>query len=193
MAKVDWTYQVPPAGGDSAGLEEYSVESASGARVGKVMTLLRRDGETYLAVERGTPPVKRDLRAFPWEEVEQVDHSALTVRLKLRDDAVEESLELDSDKGTESGDAEAVRVTDLPASLVQPETTGETAGPTESPSYLASFAFGALGIFSLLVIAIAATAADFTWEYALFVIPAVLLALSAVAGYRLLRRPHERA
>ena len=192
MTKAGWTYQVAPAGAPSAGLEEYVVESASGARVGKVTTVLRREGDFFLAVERGTPPVSHDVRAIPWNEIEGVDHEALSVRLKLADDAVEQSLELDPDKGVETEDAEAVRVTELPPGLRQPGPTGDVAGPVDRPSYAVAIALGLAGVFSVLVLAIMAISVDFTWHFALFAIPAVLLALAGVSGYRTFRSPYER-
>jgi hypothetical protein len=56
VAKVDRTYQVAPAGAPASGLEEYLVEDADGHRVGNVQTVLQRDRERLVAVERGSPP-----------------------------------------------------------------------------------------------------------------------------------------
>jgi len=192
VARADWTYQVAPAGSPAAGLEEYVVEAASGARIGKVTTLLRRGDDVYVAVERGSPPVTHDVRAVPWRDVERVDHEALAVRLKLPEDAVEQALELDPDKGVETEDAEAVRVTELPSELAPPSSTGEVAGPVDRPSYVVSIGLTLLGVFSFLVLAIVATSADFTWHFVLFAIPAVLILAGAVTGYRLFRAPYER-
>jgi hypothetical protein len=99
VAKADWTYQVAPAGVSSEGLEEYVVEAVSGDPVGKVQTLLRRRDELLVAVERGRPPVSHDVRVLTWDEVERVDHDALTVRLRVSEDALDQALELDPDKG----------------------------------------------------------------------------------------------
>ncbi len=190
VAKAEWTYQVPPAGAPSTGLEEYVVQTASGTTVGKVVTLVRREGDVYVAVERGTPPLTHDLRAIPWRDVERVDHSALTVRLKVDDAAVEGGLELDPDKRTEGDEAEAVRVTELPRELTPDSAPGETTEPSDRPRYLATFALGALGVFSALVLAVAATATEFTWEFALFAIPLVLFVLAGASGYRTFRNPY---
>ena len=79
--QAEWTYEVPKAGAGSAGLEEYQVETSSGEHTGKVMTVLRKEESIYLAVETGTPPIKRDLLAIPWGDVAEVDHAAhATVR-----------------------------------------------------------------------------------------------------------------
>jgi hypothetical protein len=64
MRRAPWTYEVPAAGADSVALEEYVVEEASGVPVGKVMTVLERRGDLYVAVEsrkaksaqKGVPP-----------------------------------------------------------------------------------------------------------------------------------------
>ena len=192
MPRADWTYQVAPAGTPASGLEEYVVEAASGARVGKVTTLLRHDGEVYVAVERGTPPVTHDVRVIPWREVERVDHEGLTVRLSVPEDAVEQSLELDPDKAVETEDAEAVRITQLPAELAPTSAPGDVAGPVDRPTYLVALGLGLLGVFSALVLAIFATTVDFTWHFVLFAIPLGLLAAAGVAAYRVFRNPYER-
>lgn len=69
MTRVEWTYEVAPAGAPAAGLEEYVVETSLGAHVGKVTTLLRRGGDLFVAVERGMPPMTHDVRALPWNDV----------------------------------------------------------------------------------------------------------------------------
>ncbi len=189
MARADWTYEVAPAGADSAGLEGYVVEASSGDAIGTVRTVLRRGEELYLAVTPGSP-VARETRAVPWADVDGVDHEALTVRLALAPDAFDEALELDPDKAVEGGGADAVRVTDLPADL-RPSESPAAPGPTDRPPYLAALGFGLAGVFAVLVLVIAASVVDFDWEFALFAIPAALFALAAVSGWRLLRRPYE--
>ncbi len=191
MAKADWTYQVAPAGSPAAGLEEYVVEAASGARVGKVTTVLAHGDEIYVAIERGQPPLRHDVRAIPRRDVERVDHSALTVRLRLSEEALDEALELDPDKGVEDGEAEARRVTELPQEL-RPSTPPGATGPVDRPTYVVALAFGALGLFALLAVVIAALAVEFTWHFALFALPAALFAVAGVFAYRAYRTPYER-
>ena len=191
MAKADWTYQVAPAGSPAAGLEEYVVEAASGARVGKVTSVLARGDEIYVAVERGQPPVRHDVRAVPWRDVERLEHSALTIRLRLSEEALDDALELDPDKGVEDGEADARRVTELPQEL-RPSSAPDAPGPVDRPTYVVALALGAGGLFALLVLVIFALAVDFTWHFALFVVPAALLALAAVFAYRSFRSPYER-
>jgi hypothetical protein len=189
VARADWTYEVAPAGADSAGLEGYVVEASSGDAVGTVRAVLRRDDEVYLAVTPGSP-VRRETRAVPWSEVDRVDHEALTVRLALPTDAFEQAAELDPDKAVEGGPADALRVTELPADL-RPSESPAARGPADRPPYLAALGLGLAGVFALLVLAIAASYVDFGWEFVLFAIPAALFALAALAGWRLLRRPYE--
>ncbi|MBW3592308.1 MAG: hypothetical protein KY396_01290 [Actinobacteria bacterium] len=192
MARAEWTYQVAPAGAPSEGLEGYVVAAASGESVGKVQTVLGRDDELYVVVERGTPPFSHDVRAIPWGEIARIDHEALTVHLAFDEHALAQSLELDPDKGVETEDAEARRVTRLPADLTRPVATGDASGPVDRPTYALSLALGLVGVFSVLVLVIAATALDFTWHFALFLVPALLLVAAAVAGYRSFREPYER-
>jgi hypothetical protein len=133
VARASWTYEVPPAGADAAALEDYSVETASGERVGKVLTLPQRNGDVLLAVEIGTPPLRHDVRVFGWEDVEDVDHEGLAVRLRVGRNDVEESLQLDPDKGVEAGEADAVRVTALPTGLAP--SSPPSAGPGSRRQY----------------------------------------------------------
>ena len=189
MATADWTYEVAPAGADSAGLEGYTVESSSGDAVGSVRTVLRRDGEVYVAVTAGSP-VGRETRAVPWTDVDDVDHDSLTVRLAVPTDAFADALELDPDRAVEGEGADAVRVTELPADL-RPSASPAARGPADRPPYLVALGLGLAGVFSLLALVMAATFVEFDWEFVLFVIPAALFGLAAVAGWRLLRRPYE--
>jgi hypothetical protein len=189
VATADWTYEVAPAGADSAGLEGYVVESSSGDAVGTVRAVLRRDDEVYLAVTQGSP-LGRDTRAVPWSDVQNVDHTAATLRLALTVEAFEDALELDPAKAVEGEAADAVRLTDLPAAL-RPSESPAARGPVDRPPYLAALGLGLAGVFSLLALVIAATFVEFDWEFVLLAIPAALFALAALAGWRLLRRPYE--
>jgi hypothetical protein len=178
-------------GADSAGLEEYVVEAVSGERIGKVAALLRRNGEVILAVEIGTPPLRHDVRAFPWEEVKRIDHEELAVRLRLGPEALEQSLELDPGKRVEGGRAEAVRLTSLPPELT-PWSSPASPGPVDRPAYGAALGLGAIGFLALLAAIVLVTLADSAWALVAFALPAAILALAAVMAYRFLRNPWER-
>ena len=117
-------------GAGSAGLLEYQVETSSGGETGKVMTVLRKGESIYLAVETGTPPIKRDLRAIPWGDVAEVDHAALTIRLRPSVD-VDQALMLDVRKAVE--DRPAVPTLAEPPEegpgRFDPDASGPVGGP----------------------------------------------------------------
>ncbi|MDQ3669822.1 MAG: hypothetical protein M3377_06035 [Actinomycetota bacterium] len=108
----------------------------------------------------------------------------------LAKEAIEETLELDPKKGVEAEDAEAHRVTELPAEL-RPSTTPDAAGPVDRPLYAVVLGSFALSLLTLLALFIVASRVDFTWHFALLAIPALLFLVSLVSGYRLFRRPYE--
>lgn len=189
VQQADWTYKVPKAGAGSAGLEEYQVETSSGEHAGKVMTVLRKEESIYLAVETGTPPIKRDLRAIPWGDVAEVDHGALTIRLRPSVD-VDQTLMLDPGKAVEDGPAEAT--------LAEPPEKGpasydpHASGPVDRTlPYAATFALAAFGLLSLLAIVVLDSAVDSGWIWLLLAVPASLLLGALVSGYKLFRRPFE--
>jgi hypothetical protein len=117
VSRASWTYELPAAGGETGGLEEYVVYAADGEPVGKVTVVLEADDDLYVVVDRGAPPLTHDRRAVPWEAVEAVDHSALAVTLAQPATELDGALELDPAKAVEPAvgeqrpDAEAVRVT----------------------------------------------------------------------------------
>ena len=73
------TFEVPPGGADAAGLEDYSVELRGGERLGTIVDSVAERDRRWLVVETGLPPFKRDRRAIPWSEIQDVDHDALLV------------------------------------------------------------------------------------------------------------------
>jgi hypothetical protein len=188
--KAAWTYQVPPAGADATGLEDYVVETREGEAAGKVIALLDRDAERYVVFDTGNPPLTRRRTAVPWRDVEAVDHDTLTVRLTLTERDLATSVELDPGNGIEDGEAEAVRVTQLPREFT-PSSTPEQ-GPTDQPSYMGAIALFALGLIVLLGLVLVASSNDFNWVFALFVVPALFLAAAGVLAYRTFRDPYER-
>jgi hypothetical protein len=183
--QAEWTYKVPKAGAGSAGLEEYQVETSSGEHTGKVMTVLRKEESIYLAVEIGTPPIKRDLRAIPWGEVAEVDHAALTIRLRPSVD-VDQALMLDPRKAVEDGPADAT-LAEGPGRF-DPDASGPV---DRTLPYAATFALAAFGLLALLAIVALASAVDSSGIWLLLAVPAVLLLGALVSGYKLFRRPFE--
>lgn len=183
---MPWTYEVPPVGSDAAGLEDYSVETPGGEFLGKVKTVLRRGDDTYVVVESGVP-LARSLQAVPWPDVVEVDHEAVTVRVPPPSE-LGGALELDPGKAAEGDEpADAVRVTDVPGRATE-ASSPDAAGPVDRPAYLLALVFGLLGVFSALVLAIFATITDFTWQFAFFAVPAVLLGVAGLLAYRSFRR-----
>jgi hypothetical protein len=190
VRKADWSFEIPPATADAAGIEDYEVESAVAEPLGKVKTLLRRDGELYLALEAGVPPLVQRIRAVPWEEIGEIDHDSLTVRLRVRADELHRYPVLDADRATEGGDAEAVRVTEVPDEEPRTVSTDDP-GPVDRPSYLAALVTGLLGAFTALLAVVVITVTDGAWRFAVLAVPALLIVLSAVLAYRFFRRPSE--
>jgi hypothetical protein len=187
---LDWTFQMPPAGDGASGLEDYVVEDSRGEHVGKVATLLRHGDGLFAVVEHGTPPLRNELVAVPWYKVRDVDHDTLAVTLGLSRDELERLPRLDEDRKVEVGDADAVRVTDVPGE-VRPAPVAAR-GPVDRSSYAVAMALGLLGVFATLVLVIFASGTDFDREAVLFVIPAALLTASGVLAYRTFRNPYER-
>jgi hypothetical protein len=189
VARAQWTFEIPPAGSDAVGLEEYSVETLEGESLGNVKTVVRHDDGTYVVVESG-PPLARTLYAVPWHELDDVDHGAVTVRLARPPTELSSALELDPGKAAEGERAEAVRVTTLPDRLTS-ASSPDAPGPVDRPSYVLALVLGLLGVFATLSLVAFATATDFTWQFALFVVPAALLALAGVFAYRSYRHQSE--
>jgi hypothetical protein len=190
VREADWTFEIPPATADAAGIEDYEVESAVAEPLGKVKTLLRRDDQLFLALEAGIPPLVQRIRAVPWDDIAEIDHDSLTVRLLARADELHRYPVLDAGRAVEAGEAEAVRVTDVPAE--QPRTVSpDEPGPVDRPSYLAALVAGLLGVFTALLAVVVVTVTDASWRFAVLALPALLIVLSAVLAYRFFRRPSE--
>jgi hypothetical protein len=188
--KEQWTYEVPPAGAGASGLEDYQVETRDGEVVGKIISVLDHEGDRYLAFDTGLPPVARQRRAVPWEDIMAIDHDALTVRIGLAKTELGQVLELDPANQVENGEADAVRLTDLPTEVTATDPSAR--GPIDRPSYALAIALFAGGLLLLLGLALGASATTFTWEFALFVVPALLFAGAALVAYRAYRQPYER-
>jgi hypothetical protein len=193
-----WTYELPAVGDGATGLEDYGTVDAEENFVGKVSAVLRRDDMLYVAVEAGTPPLKRDMVVVPWDSVRDVDHSSLTVRLALGPEDVARAPRLDPSRSVRQGEfeedrqeeAEAVRVTEVPGAASAPP---DAPGPVDRGGYAVAVGAGILGMFGLLLFAILASLADeLTWHFALLVIPGALLLFAAVMAYRVFQNPVER-
>jgi len=81
-------------------------------------------------------------------------------------------------------------VTELPREFTP--SFGPAQGPTDRPTYVGAIALFALGLIALLGLALVASSHDFTWEFALFVVPALFLAAARLLAYRTFREPYEK-
>ena len=187
------TYEAPAAGADAAGLEDYVVEIGGGNRVGTVVATIEEDGRRWLVIEQGAPPFKRDRRVVAFDEVASVDHDALLVTLRGGAALSDAPVHRKSDE-VEEGPAEAHRVTE-PVERPARVRTGDAAGPVDRTGTifvaLAAFALGLLALLAL-VIGLSRRGLDAGWIWVFAAVPAALLLVAAVAGYRLWRDPYER-
>jgi hypothetical protein len=190
VPKADFTYEVRKIATDPVWVEDYVVRTSDGESVGTVAAVLERRGERLLVVERGLVPVAHDRRVVEWGDVEQVDHDALAVWLRLDERAfVERAPELDPDRAVEEGEAEATRLREAPAGEI-PSARAAGGGPVERPTLGAAIVCAGLAAFSLLVLALVATATESSLWLVLLVVPAAFGAAALVLGYRAYRDPY---
>jgi hypothetical protein len=191
MEHASWSYELPPAGAASEGLEDYEILTAEGHHVGIGLGVVRRGTTTFVLLDAGAmPPLVHRRIAVPWAKVADVDHAALVVRLSVdRADFDAVGLALEPGKAVHGPGAEAVRVR-LPDALTRPAPPG--AGPEERSSAIVLGLLAAAAPFSMFLIVTVWMARGLQgWEYALLAIPFVLAALAVgLEGYRLFREPH---
>lgn len=188
---ASWSYELPAAGADAAGIEEFVIETRDGERVGTVAAVVRRGDETFLVFGAGYGPAAN--RALPWEHVRRVDADAAVVELGLTRDALDEiAIALDRADRVEDGRADAVRVTDTPGGVPDYVETGDRAGPTDRPLLWASLGALALGLILLLAFVLLVTGGAGVWTLAAVAIAAAgVLALSGVLTLRVYRAPYD--
>ena len=183
------TFEVPPGGADATGLEDYGVELRGGERLGTIVDSVAKGDGRWLVVETGLPPLKRDRRAIPWSEIQDVDHDALLVTVAA---STAETFRQLPDAGRED-EAPARRVTESPdAPRYVP--TGDVAGPTDRNTLLfgtlASFALGLLTL--LAIVALLSRRGDHELVWVALAVPVVLLLAAGILGYRWWRDPYAR-
>jgi hypothetical protein len=183
------TFEVPPGGADAAGLEDYGVELLGGERLGTIVDSVAEGDRRWLVVETGVPPLKRDRRAIPWSEIQDVDHDALLVTVAA---STAQTFPRLPEAGRED-EAPARRVTESPdAPRYVP--TGDVAGPTDRNTLLfgalASFALGLLTLLAL--IGLLSRRGDHELVWGALALPVVLLLAAGILGYRLWRDPYSR-
>ena len=184
------TFEVPPGRADAAGLEDYGVELRGGERLGTIVDSVAEGDRRWLVVETGLPPLKRDRRAIPWSEIQEVDHDALLVTVAA---STAETFPRLPEAGRED-EAPARRVTESP-DTPRYVPTGDVAGPADRNTLLfgalASFALGLLTL--LAIIGILSRRGDHELVWAALALPVVLLLAAGILGYRLWRDPYSRA
>jgi len=181
-----WSYELPPGGSGAWGIEEYTVETADGERVGTVAAVLDRDGDVFVAIERGVPPAAHDLRAVEWDHVLALDPGELAVRLDLTADELERALRLAPDKKVEGAPAEARRI-DRPPPLLREMISPDRTVARERP--LVPIAIGLVVVHFFLVL-IAVILGDQVGAVSSVVMFAVAIAVG-VAGLVLLVRAYR--
>jgi len=184
---------LPETGSSAENLDDYEACTAEGAHAGIVTGLVARDGELYVLVDAGRmPPLTHRRLAVSLDDVAEVDHDALVVRLAVDRGRLEDAaLALDPAKARHGPGAEAMRVQKLPAGLGASATPGG-GGPVEPASSFVAIATVALSTYALLVVVAIWSARGLAgWGHAAFALPALLALLGfAVSGYRLYREPH---
>ncbi|NUT55278.1 MAG: hypothetical protein HOQ03_04760 [Thermoleophilia bacterium] len=156
--------------------------------------LERAGGERLLVVESGTPPVKAVQRAVHWDEIDRIDHDAVAVWLTLDGGAFErQALDLDPANAIEEGDGqpEARRISVAPEGEIPEAQTIPVRGPVDRTAWSKAFAgFALMAFTALLATLVVFFTGDNTWAL-LYLVPALLAAVTAVIGYRTYREPYE--
>lgn len=181
-SRAEWTYELPPAAGDTVWLEDYLVYDRDGEPAGRIFAVLEYEGRRWLGIERDHLPGWSDRRAVPYESIGETDHRNLAVHLALSAEEIENGLELDPKAGVEQGGA-ARRVT---GDVGARGAIGREATLAAPVAVLASL----IGMLALLAVFIFWGAGNSTAALPYFAVPGVLFALSAFLGYSVLR-PHR--
>jgi hypothetical protein len=192
VARAPFTYEIRHLPEEAAGIEDYVVRGRDGSSLGTVAGLLERAGKLMVAVESGLPPLVHARRVVSWGDVEDVDHEALAVWLRLDEAGFERAAELDPDAARAAGEgAEATRVTDLPRDVAaRPEVA--PGGPVDRPPIFVAVGLVLAATFSVLVVVAVATAWDSSWWAAALVVPLALGVAALVFALRAWRDPYER-
>jgi hypothetical protein len=185
MRTAPWTYEMPPAGEGAAGLEDYQVKDAQGETVGNVAVVVERKGARYLVAEVGRPPLKKDRRAIPWDNIVGIAHERLAVTLAAG--ALEQALELDPENAVEDGPADARRVTD---STPAETRTGEPPRPIDSVLHPLAVAVGAATLVTLLGAIILISLLEESWKFAFAALPIACGVVFFFVFYRMIRKPY---
>jgi hypothetical protein len=188
-SRADWTYELPPATGDSVWLEDYLVYDVDGEPAGTVFAVLEHEGRRWLGIERDHLPGWSDRRAVPFAAIGETDHDNHAVHLALPAEAIEQGLELDPKAGVEQGGT-AGRVTDVPDEELPPRRAPRPRAAVDGTAIVAAQVPALIGMLALLAVFVFWGAGNSSDALPYFAVPGVLFALSAFLGYRALR-PHR--
>jgi hypothetical protein len=192
MARADFTYELRKGPTEPVWVEDYVVRTSDGESVGTVGAVLERGGEQLLVVERGLVPVAQDRRVVPWRDVEQLDHDALAVWLRQDERTfLDRATELDPDLAVEEGAAEARRLREVPEGEM-PSARAAGGGPLDRSTTGLAILCAGLTAFTILVVAVLATATESYWALLLGVVPIAFAVLALVLAYRAYRSPYAR-
>ncbi|HZD87428.1 MAG TPA: hypothetical protein VE088_05435 [Gaiellaceae bacterium] len=191
MARADWTYELPPATGDSVWLEEYLVYDLDGAPAGKVFAVLEHEGRRWLGIEREHLPAQHDRRALPFDAIADLDHENLAVHLAVTREEIDHALELDPAKGVEEGGA-ARRVARVPAGEYPPPRDAGAPGPVDRVTAVAAPVLAAVGTLALLAVFVFWGIARSTSVLPYFALPGLLLAAAGFLAWHAWARPWTR-
>jgi hypothetical protein len=196
MKNAGWSYELPPTGAASEGVQDYEVQSADEKHLGVAVDVVRRDDSTFLLLDAGRmPPLSHRRIAVRWQDVTDIDHELLVVSLSLsRADLDEHALALDAGKAVHGPGAQAVRATGFDTAIVS-GLGREAERPVIEPGYaLLPIVLVVGAIYSVFVtITVWIFRGVGPWQYALLALPLVLTVLAiALEGYRFYRAPHVR-
>jgi hypothetical protein len=191
--RASWTYRLGAKDAPTAVLEGYSVWPSDGSEsVGTVSALLRRGDDELLVVEHGSLPLVSDLRVVALADVQEIDHAALAVRLRIDAGLFAQMLGLDPALAVETGPAEAEQVAELPAAL-EPTPGFAEEGPVDSSWIFVALALLLASVLSAMaVVAFLSLRDHSSWIWLVVALPVTLAAGAAVAAYRAYRRPYRR-
>jgi len=191
VARADWTYELPPATGDSVWLEEYLVYDDDGAPVGQVLTVLEHEGRRWLGVERASLPAVHDRRAVPFDAIADVDHENLAVHLSLTRDQLDQALQLDPSKGVEEG-GDARRVVEIPRAEQPRALDAGAAGPVDRATGLFGPVLALFATLALLAVFVFWGTSRSSSALPYFAVPGALYLAAALLAGRAWSRPWTR-
>jgi hypothetical protein len=195
MREASWTYEVPSAGMSGEGLGDYRVVAADGAAIGRSIWAVRREQDAFLLVERATLPHAHHRIAVPWDCVDRIDDTDISLHLRVEAAELEErALALDPACAVEEGNADAGRDELLERELERPQGGHDAAEHVtdDTRSALRSIAATVLGALLFMGTLAMDSAVGGWWWLAVGVAPLALMVAGAVSLWRYGRDPYAR-